>query len=95
MKFSIVNTVLTSFFIGVVLFILCLTFRGRIAYIFTENSEVAAAVEGLSNLLAWSILLNSVQPVLSGTKPLLIYFLNFSSTVVHNYMKVDSTIDCI
>ncbi|KAE9465760.1 hypothetical protein C3L33_02319, partial [Rhododendron williamsianum] len=37
-----------------------------IAYIFTENSEVVAAVESLSDLLAWSILLNSVQPVLSG-----------------------------
>lgn len=65
-KFAIVNTVLTSFLIGVVLFVLCLIFRGSIAYIFTENSEVVAAVESLSDLLAWSILLNSVQPVLSG-----------------------------
>ncbi|KAF7147937.1 hypothetical protein RHSIM_Rhsim03G0044900 [Rhododendron simsii] len=65
-KFAIVNTVLTSFLIGVVLFVLCLIFRGLIAYIFTENSEVVAAVASLSDLLAWSILLNSVQPVLSG-----------------------------
>ncbi|XP_058205738.1 protein DETOXIFICATION 21-like [Rhododendron vialii] len=65
-KFAIVNTVLTSFLIGVVLFVLCLIFRGSIAYIFTENTEVVAAVESLSDLLAWSILLNSVQPVLSG-----------------------------
>lgn len=65
-KFSIVNVVITSFFIGLVLFALCLLFRGRIAYIFTENTEVVAAVESLSTLLAFSILLNSVQPVLSG-----------------------------
>ncbi|KAE9465773.1 hypothetical protein C3L33_02320, partial [Rhododendron williamsianum] len=65
-KFSIVNIVLTSFLIGSVLFVFFLLFRGRLAYIFTENSDVAAAVGDLSDLLAWSILLNSVQPVLSG-----------------------------
>ncbi|XP_058208409.1 protein DETOXIFICATION 21-like [Rhododendron vialii] len=65
-KFSIVNIVLTSFLIGFVLFVFFLLFRGRLAYIFTENSDIAAAVGDLSNLLAWSILLNSVQPVLSG-----------------------------
>ncbi|KAF8023393.1 hypothetical protein BT93_F0791 [Corymbia citriodora subsp. variegata] len=50
-KFSITITVLTS---------------GRLAYIFTESDEVANAVADLSPLLAISILLNSVQPVLSG-----------------------------
>ncbi|KAA8516292.1 hypothetical protein F0562_016585 [Nyssa sinensis] len=65
-KFSIVVTVLTSLAIGFVLFIFFLFFRGRVAYIFTESHEVAAAVADLSPLLACSILLNSVQPVLSG-----------------------------
>ncbi|KAH7856260.1 hypothetical protein Vadar_034589 [Vaccinium darrowii] len=65
-KFSIVNIVLTSFFIGFILFVLCLVLRGHIAYMVTENINVVAAVEDLSNLLAWSILLNSVQLVLSG-----------------------------
>lgn len=65
-KFSIVMTVLTSLAIGVVLFFFFLFFRGRLAYIFTENQEVANAVAKLSPLLAVSILLNSVQPVLSG-----------------------------
>lgn len=65
-KFSIVNIVLTSFAIGFTLFIFFLFFRGRLAYIFTESSEVAAAVANLSPLLACSILMNSVQPVLSG-----------------------------
>ncbi|KAL8127581.1 hypothetical protein AgCh_014476 [Apium graveolens] len=37
----------------------------RLAYIFTESTEVAAAVADLSPLLACSILLNSIQPVLS------------------------------
>lgn len=65
-KFSIVQIVLTSFAIGFVLFIFFLFFRGRLAYIFTESTEVAAAVANLSPLLACSILLNSIQPVLSG-----------------------------
>lgn len=65
-KFSIVTTVITSFSIGFVLFIFFLFLRGRLAYIFTESREVANAVADLSPLLACSILLNSIQPVLSG-----------------------------
>ncbi|KAJ6379782.1 hypothetical protein OIU76_016435 [Salix suchowensis] len=65
-KFSIVVTVLTSFSIGLVLFLVFLFVRGKLAYIFTRSHEVASAVADLSPLLAFSILLNSVQPVLSG-----------------------------
>ncbi|XP_052174738.1 protein DETOXIFICATION 21-like [Diospyros lotus] len=65
-KFSIVYTVLTSFCIGFILFTTFLFLRGRLAYVFTEDPQVAAAVAELSPLLACSILLNSVQPVLSG-----------------------------
>ncbi|XP_027350612.1 protein DETOXIFICATION 21-like [Abrus precatorius] len=65
-KFSIVVTVLTSFTIGFFLFLFFLFFRERLAYIFTSNKDVAAAVGDLSPLLSVSILLNSVQPVLSG-----------------------------
>ncbi|OMO49410.1 Multi antimicrobial extrusion protein [Corchorus olitorius] len=65
-KFSILMSTLTSLAIGLVLFLLFLFLRGRLAYIFTESEEVADAVAELSPLLAMSILLNSVQPVLSG-----------------------------
>ncbi|GMY19979.1 protein DETOXIFICATION 22-like isoform X3 [Fagus crenata] len=65
-KFSIVVTVLASFSIGFVLFLCFLFLRGRVAYIFTKNEEVVEAVADLSPLLAVSILLNSIQPVLSG-----------------------------
>ncbi|KAK7290707.1 hypothetical protein RIF29_05310 [Crotalaria pallida] len=65
-KFSIVVTVLTSFTIGFLLFLFFLFFRERLAYIFTSNKDVANAVGDLSPLLSISILLNSVQPVLSG-----------------------------
>ncbi|KAK7336340.1 hypothetical protein VNO77_16878 [Canavalia gladiata] len=65
-KFSIIVTALTSFAIGFLLFLFFLFFRERLAYLFTSNKDVAAAVGDLSPLLAVSILLNSVQPVLSG-----------------------------
>jgi multidrug resistance protein, MATE family len=65
-KFAIYNVVATSSIIGSVLFVLFLLFRGGLAYIFTDSQAVADAVAGLSPLLAFSILLNSVQPVLSG-----------------------------
>uniref|UniRef100_J3N5P7 Protein DETOXIFICATION n=1 Tax=Oryza brachyantha TaxID=4533 RepID=J3N5P7_ORYBR len=65
-KFAIFNVVTISFCIGFVLFVLFLFFRGSLAYIFTESRAVADAVADLSPLLAFSILLNSVQPVLSG-----------------------------
>jgi len=65
-KFAIVNVVATSCSIGIVLFVFFLLFRGNLSYIFTTSKEVAALVDDLSPLLAFSILLNSVQPVLSG-----------------------------
>ncbi|KAI0511970.1 hypothetical protein KFK09_012604 [Dendrobium nobile] len=65
-KFAIINVVATSLIIGIILFTFFLILRGKLAYIFTENSEVTRAVADLSPLLAFSILLNSVQPVLSG-----------------------------
>ncbi|KAM7274050.1 hypothetical protein ACFE04_028714 [Oxalis oulophora] len=65
-KFSIVVAVLTSLAIGIVLFLIFLCAKGKLSYIFTDSEEVSAAVADLSPLLAFSILLNSVQPVLSG-----------------------------
>ncbi|XP_061338871.1 protein DETOXIFICATION 21-like [Gastrolobium bilobum] len=65
-KYSIVITVLTSFIIGFILFLVFLFLRKRLAYIFTPNPAVAEAVADLSPFLAVSVLLNSVQPVLSG-----------------------------
>lgn len=66
-KFSVKVIVSISFSIGFVLFLLFLFLRERLAYIFTNDEEVAAMVSKLSPLLAFSILLNGVQPVLSGT----------------------------
>ncbi|XWS57961.1 hypothetical protein CRYUN_Cryun09bG0218100 [Craigia yunnanensis] len=65
-KFAIKTILGTSTCIGIVLWILCLAFRNQISYLFSSDEEVAEAVSSLSILFAFSILLNSVQPVLSG-----------------------------
>jgi multidrug resistance protein, MATE family len=65
-KFAIVNVISTSTIIGFVLFTLFLVFQRSIAYVFTDSEPVVEAVVDLSPLLAVTILLQSIQPVLSG-----------------------------
>ncbi|XP_019166429.1 PREDICTED: protein DETOXIFICATION 24-like isoform X2 [Ipomoea nil] len=65
-KFSIKVTLATSVLIGLFFWALCLAFGNQIGYLFTNEKEVADAVSDLSVLNAFSILLNSIYPVLSG-----------------------------
>ncbi|KAJ4807072.1 Protein DETOXIFICATION [Rhynchospora pubera] len=65
-RFAIVNVVSTSAIIGVVIFVLFLVFQRSIAFLFTDSELVLEAVADLSPLLAFTILLQSIQPVLSG-----------------------------
>lgn len=65
-KFAIKVILGVSTMVATIFFSLCLIFRGKISYLFTDDEEVARAVEDLSILLAFSILLNGVYPVLSG-----------------------------
>ncbi|OIW06461.1 hypothetical protein TanjilG_05232 [Lupinus angustifolius] len=65
-KFSIWITVLTSLAIGIVFFFIIIFLKEKLAYIFTTSPEVVEAASDLSSLLAISMLLNTVQPVLSG-----------------------------
>lgn len=74
-KFATMIVVSTSLSIGIIIFFVFLFLRGRVSYIFTTSEAVAAQVADLSPLLAFSILLNSVQPVLSGMYVPLSFFL--------------------
>ncbi|XP_059433796.1 protein DETOXIFICATION 24-like [Corylus avellana] len=65
-KFSVKVISSISVCLGVVLSILCFVFGHKIGYLFTSDEEVIEAVSDLSLLLSLSVLLNSVQPVLSG-----------------------------
>lgn len=65
-KFSIKVLLSTSFIIGVVFFLLVLIFGNRIGYWFSNEKAVVESVSDLSLLLAFSVLLNSIYPVITG-----------------------------
>ncbi|XP_072957447.1 protein DETOXIFICATION 40-like [Typha angustifolia] len=64
--FSVVVVTTLSFVVTTVLAIVVLCLRDYISYAFTEGETVARAVSDLCPLLAVTLMLNGVQPVLSG-----------------------------
>ncbi|XP_023872384.1 protein DETOXIFICATION 27 [Quercus suber] len=65
-QFASIVSVAYSTMIGLLFCILILIFHEEFANIFTSNTEVVQEVDKLLYLLGATILLNSVQPVLSG-----------------------------
>ncbi|KAI3747511.1 hypothetical protein L6452_09970 [Arctium lappa] len=65
-RFATIVSVTTSAVIGLFFWLLIMLFHNELALIFTNSEPVLDAVSRLALLLAFTILLNSVQPVLSG-----------------------------
>lgn len=65
-KFATIVAVTTSIVIGLFFWLLIIFFHNELALIFSSSEPVLKAVNKLSILLAFTVLLNSVQPVLSG-----------------------------
>lgn len=65
-RFATIVAVTTSSVIGLFFWLLIMLFHNELALIFTNSEPVLEAVSRLALLLAFTILLNSVQPVLSG-----------------------------
>ncbi|CAK9163585.1 unnamed protein product [Ilex paraguariensis] len=65
-KFATTVSVVHSSVVGLFFCALIMILHDKFALIFTSSTEVLVAVDKLSYLLAFTILLNSVQPVLSG-----------------------------
>ncbi|RDX86445.1 Protein DETOXIFICATION 27 [Mucuna pruriens] len=65
-KFATQVSVAQSTVIGLIFCVLIMIFHDYLAYIFTTSSSVLHAVDNMSFLLAFTILLNSIQPILSG-----------------------------
>ncbi|CAH8269117.1 unnamed protein product [Arabidopsis lyrata] len=65
-KLSVVVVNVTTVLISLVLCVIVLVFRVGLSKAFTSNAEVIAAVSDLFPLLAISIFLNGIQPILSG-----------------------------
>lgn len=64
--FSVVIVNMVSFIIAVIEAIVVLALRHVISYVFTEGETVANAVSDLCPYLAVTLILNGIQPVLSG-----------------------------
>lgn len=67
-KFSVIVVNSTSILISIVFSGLVLIFRGGLSKLFTSDSQVIAAVSNLTPLLAISVFLNGIQPILSGMR---------------------------
>ncbi|KAL6320857.1 hypothetical protein AAG906_008857 [Vitis piasezkii] len=65
-KFSVYVAVSQSLLIGILCMVVVLLARDYIAFIFTSSKEMQEAVSNLAYLLGATMLLNSMQPVLSG-----------------------------
>ena len=65
-KFSVLVTVSTSAAIGLIFAAIVLILRVHLSHLFTEVPEVQKETAKLAYLLVPTILLNSIQPVLSG-----------------------------
>ncbi|XVF73671.1 hypothetical protein PTKIN_Ptkin13bG0001700 [Pterospermum kingtungense] len=65
-KFSVLVVSITSVAIGVVCMILMFATRDYFPYLFTSSDSVAEETTKLAILLGFTVLLNSLQPVLSG-----------------------------
>ncbi|KAL8493555.1 hypothetical protein ACS0TY_024660 [Phlomoides rotata] len=65
-KFSIKVMVTTSLIIVSIFFIVCLLFGNKLGHLFSKDEQVVKAVSDLSFLLAFTMLLNGIYPVLSG-----------------------------
>ncbi|KAL5552818.1 hypothetical protein UlMin_040219 [Ulmus minor] len=65
-KFSLVVAVITSFIIGVILSLILIFTRNDYPSLFSSDTDVETLVEELTPILATCIIINNVQPVLSG-----------------------------
>lgn len=65
-KFSLLVAVITSTLIGVTLSLVLIIFRNEYPFLFSNDSAVREMVVELTPMLAICIVINNVQPVLSG-----------------------------
>ena len=72
-KFSVIIVVATSLLIGIICMVILLLVKDKFSVLFTNSKVIQAAVSKLAIFLAVTMLLNSVQPVLSGTILYIIY----------------------
>ena len=75
-KFSLGVAVASSFLIGLVISLILIIARNNYPSLFSSDTDVEALVKELTPILALCIVINNVQPVLSGTYDFNIYIYN-------------------
>ncbi|XP_031275746.1 protein DETOXIFICATION 34-like [Pistacia vera] len=65
-KYSVVVTVLQSLLVGIIAATIIMATRHQFSIIFTDSQQMQKAVSNLAYLLGITMVLNSVQPVISG-----------------------------
>ncbi|XP_021647783.2 protein DETOXIFICATION 29 isoform X2 [Hevea brasiliensis] len=65
-KFSVAVAVISSFTIGVIISVILILTRNKYPSLFSKDSQVKELVKKLTPLLATSVVINNVQPVLCG-----------------------------
>ncbi|THG06795.1 hypothetical protein TEA_001944 [Camellia sinensis var. sinensis] len=65
-KFSMIVVIMTSILISIFFSAIVLIFRIGLSKLFTSDQDVIAAVSNMTPLLAISVFLNGIQPILSG-----------------------------
>lgn len=67
-KYCVIVTVVQSLIIGILSAFIILITKDHFAVIFTDSKEMQKAVSKLASLLGITMILNSVQPVISGKR---------------------------
>ena len=82
-RFATIVSVTQSLIIGLFFWVIIMLFHNQIAWIFSSSEAVLAAVNKLTVLLALTVFLNSVQPVLSG----MLQFIYSYSSINFRYIQ--------
>lgn len=93
-KFATIVSVLTSLLIGLFFWMLIMIFHDKFGIIFSTSKPVLDEVNKLSLLLAFTILLNSIQPVLSGNIKLPLINLSISNILLYLYSIIHTYLPC-
>lgn len=93
-KYSVVVTTIEALMIGLVSAVIVIITKDHFAVIFTDSKEMQEAVSKLASLLGVTMILNSVQPVLSGKNFPNITYIDLSdlSELVHSSLSTDISI---
>ncbi|URD92528.1 MatE [Musa troglodytarum] len=86
-KFSVVIAIATSVLIGIVFTAVVLGFRKQLAELFTDVPELIRETSKLGYLLGAMILLNSIQPVLSGDSSFIAVSYQFIELELESYCR--------